>query len=78
MANDLTEPGHLDEYDVVADMASGALEGLIEAWQVIVTRHAAGLRVNLLFSRDTPELEVRSYIPIRGLVELKIKRPFPS
>ncbi len=73
--NDLIDDVLHEKLDMAADMASGALEGLAAAWEAIVTQDAAGLRVNLLFSRDTPDLDVHSYIPARGRVELTIKKP---
>ena len=73
--NDLIDDVLYEKLDMAADMASGALEGLAAVWEAIVTQDAAGLRVNLLFSRDTPDLDVRSYIPVQGRVELTIKKP---
>lgn len=63
------------EIELAADIVGGAMDGIVEAWKAIVTRDEAGLRVNLLFSKETPELDVRSYIPAQGRVELDIKQP---
>ena len=48
--------------------------GMLAAWNTTVTQDEAGLRVNLLFSRNTAELDVRSYIPVEGRVELNVKQ----
>jgi hypothetical protein len=73
--NDLVDGIYFEKFDMAADLVSGALEGLAAAWNSIVTQDAAGLRVNLLFSRDTPNLKVRSHLPEQGRVELIIRKP---
>jgi hypothetical protein len=42
------------------DIVGGAVASLCEAWRAAVTRTPDGLRVNLLFDRDTDLLRVRS------------------
>lgn len=64
-----------DMNNVAADMVGGALHGLLHVWKNIVTRHEEGLRINFLFSKLTPDLEIYSYIPVRGQVDLKVIKP---
>jgi hypothetical protein len=49
--------------------------GLYQGWASIVTHSDEGLRVNLLLNRSTPELDVDSYLPYEGKVNINIKQP---
>jgi hypothetical protein len=60
---------------VAADMVGGALHGMIDVWRNIVTRHPRGLQVNFLLSKITPQVEIRSHIPVEGRVDLRIPEP---
>ncbi len=73
--NDLVDGVYYERFDMAADLASGAIEGLAAVWRSIVTEDAGGLKVNFLFSRDTPAVNVRSHIPVQGRVELDIRKP---
>ena len=55
-------------------MANGA-QGLYSIWTKIVTYDPASLtaRVNLLLNRQTPQLDVESYLPFEGKVVLRNK-----
>jgi hypothetical protein len=72
LPNDLVDPNYPE---LAADLVEGASNALFDVYNSIVTRDADGLHVNLLFSTVTPDLELRSYLPARGLVELTTKKP---
>jgi hypothetical protein len=47
--------------------------GLYQGWESIVTPYADGIRVNLLLNRSTPEIDVNSFLPYEGKVEIVVK-----
>ena len=61
-----------ERYDIMECCTPHAVHGLYIAWANIVTRDATGVHVNLLLNRDTRWLEVISYLPYEGKVELLI------
>jgi len=48
--------------------------GLYAGWDSIVTSSRAGLRVNLLLNRSTPEIDVDSFLPYEGKVNLRLNK----
>ena len=46
--------------------------GLYQAWHNIVTEKPEGVYVNLWFSRDTPAVEVDSFLPYEGKLEVRV------
>lgn len=73
LPNDLIEPGISEAADVPADMVGGVTHGIVAIWNHIVTEDHQGLHVNFLLSKNTPEINVRSYLPVQGRVELEVK-----
>ncbi len=51
--------------------------GLYQGWESIVTSYGDKVRVNLLLNRSTPELDINSYLPYEGRVEIVIKKQIP-
>ena len=54
------------------DLMGGALQSLAEAYRASVVKEESGVRVNLLFSTDTPWLRVRSEVPQAGRLRLEM------
>jgi hypothetical protein len=46
--------------------------GLYLTWHNIVTQKPEGVYVNLWFSRDTPTVEVNSFVPYEGKLEIRV------
>ncbi len=63
-----TTPNDYHSYNT--DLMGGAIQSLCEAWQTILTEDQAGLHVNLLFSKQSENLVLRSYLPEEGRVEV--------
>ena len=63
------------ELVLALDLAQGAMDALIQVWRAIATRDEKGIWVNFLFSKSMDDLEIRSYLPARGRIELDIKHP---
>jgi len=55
--------------------ASGA-RAIFAAWRDMLSYDSGMLKVNLLFNRASRWVDINSYIPYTGKVELKIKQPF--
>ncbi len=48
--------------------------GLYQGWESIVTPSGSGVRVNLLLNRSTPDLDVDSFLPYEGKLDIRIKK----
>jgi len=70
-----TTPNDYHSYNT--DLVGGAVQSLCEAWQAILTEDQAGLHVNLLFSRESEALSLRSYLPEEGRLEITLHRARP-
>ncbi|HEY5466876.1 MAG TPA: beta-L-arabinofuranosidase domain-containing protein, partial [Clostridia bacterium] len=74
------EYGHRGGHSVDIQMcclASGT-RGLFLAWSNIVTEKAGRVSVNLLLNRASHWLDVRSYMPHEGRIELEINEDIPE
>jgi len=56
---------------VVYDITSGAVDGLCEAWQAIVTEDAAGIWINLLLSCEAKGVRILSYLSGEGRIDIE-------
>ncbi|MBI2195040.1 MAG: hypothetical protein HYU36_23915 [Planctomycetes bacterium] len=56
------------------DITSGAVDALCEAWNAILVDTPAAVKMNLLFSRDWPDLSFRSELSARGMIEVVNRR----
>jgi hypothetical protein len=70
-----TTPNDYNSYNT--DLVGGAVQSLCEAWEATVTGDQAGQHVNLLFSRDTAALSLRSWLPEDGRIEVTARQPGP-
>ncbi len=66
-----------DYHSYATDLVGGAVQSLCDAWNSIVTQDQAGLHVNLLLSRPSEAVTVRSHLPVEGRVEATMHRPGP-
>ena len=73
--NDSSYPGFVGGGNLAADLttAANAVQALYSAWDAIVTGGADMAVVNLPLNRASPLLNVRSYLPFEGKLELDIK-----
>lgn len=62
--------GHI--MDVQTCCVGSGTRGLYSAWSNIVTEEHGRVSVNLLLNRSTPKLDVLSYLPHEGRVELHV------
>ena len=69
--NDFAGPAH---FWIQQCCLGNAPRGLYQGWESIVTKTEQGYRVNLLLNRSTPELEIDSYLPYEGKVEIQVKK----
>jgi hypothetical protein len=67
-----TTPNGYHSYN--SDLMGGALQSLAQAYRQIVSRDAAGVRVNLLFSCDSPWLSLRSQLPKEGRLDIQMRK----
>ncbi len=65
-----SEPNNFTDFN--SDLTGGATQGLCEAWEAIISRGEVGVRVNLLFSKKSDILSIRSHIPEQGKVEIEM------
>lgn len=70
-----TTPNGYHSYNT--DLMGGALQSLAQAQRQIVSRDAAGVHVNMLFSGDSPWLNITSSVPQAGRVEIRIRQATP-
>lgn len=68
--------GHIMDVQVCC-VASGA-RGLYQGWQSAVTCERGRVSVNLLFNRGTQWVDVKSYLPHIGKIELDINEDIPE
>lgn len=53
------------------------MRALYTAWKQAVVTDAAGTRINMHFSRETPEVSVHSYLPEAGRLAITLRRDGP-
>ncbi|MBM3239011.1 hypothetical protein FJZ31_22185 [Candidatus Poribacteria bacterium] len=70
-----TTPNDYHSYNT--DLVGGAVQSLCEAWNVIFTKEQAGLHVNLLFSKASEEITMRSHLPEEGRLEIAVHQDYP-
>jgi hypothetical protein len=63
----------VDNGDIEGCCIGGGIRGLFFAWQHAITRSSGALCVNLLLSCIRPELEVASYFPYEGRLDLYLQ-----
>ena len=59
------------------DLVGGSLQSLAEAYHAIISHDSDGTHLNMLFSADSHWLSVRSRLPEKGEVFLRLHRPGP-
>ena len=59
---------------VMACCTGHGMRGLYQTWHNIVTEKPEGVYVNLWFSRDTPAVEVDSFLPYEGKLEVRVRQ----
>lgn len=64
--------GHV--MDVQTCCVGSGVRGLYTAWANVVTEEMGRVWVNLLLNRGTPKLDVLSWLPYEGRVELRVHR----
>jgi hypothetical protein len=70
-----TTPNDYHSYNT--DLVGGAVQSLCEAWEAILTEDQAGWHVNLLFSKETEVLSLRSRLPEEGPLEITMHQAHP-
>ena len=70
-----TTPNDYHSYNT--DLVGGAVQSLCEAWQAVFTKSRAGLHVNLLFSKESAEVTMRSHLPEEGRLEITLHQAYP-
>jgi hypothetical protein len=68
--NDFCGPAH---FWIQQCCLGNAPRGLYQGWESIVTADKDGFKINLLLNRSTPEIDVDSYLPYEGKVEVNVK-----
>lgn len=61
-------------YSYNTDLMGGSLQSLAQAHRQIVSKDAAGVHVNLLFSCDSPWLSLRSMLPVEGRLDIQVRK----
>ena len=67
----------VDDGDIEGCCINGGIRGLFLAYQNAIVRERDLIRVNLLLSAGTPDLEVSSYLPFEGRLDLSPRSPLP-
>jgi len=67
----------VDDGDIEGCCINGGIRGLFLAHQNAIVRERNLIRVNLLLSAGTPDLEVASYLPFEGRLDLYPHSPVP-
>jgi len=70
-----TTPNDYHSYNT--DLVGGAVQSLCEAWNVIFTKSQSGLHVNLLFSKESEDITMRSHLPEEGRIEITLRQAYP-
>jgi len=70
-----TTPNDYHSYNT--DLVGGAVQSLCEAWNAIFTKDQSGLHVNLLFSKESEEITMRSHLPEEGRLEITLHQDYP-
>ncbi len=70
-----TTPNDYHSYNT--DLVGGAVQSLCEAWNAIFTKDQSGLHVNLLFSKESEQITMRSYLPEEGRLEITLHQAHP-
>lgn len=63
--------------DVMTCCVASGTRGVFLAWQYAVTTAGDTTAVNFLLNRASPDLDVRSWLPHDGRVELAVRTPIP-
>ncbi len=62
------------EYPVeTQDITSGAVHALSECWKHVLINNKKDCKYNLLFSVANNNFDIKSYLPQKGLIEIKVK-----
>ena len=69
-----TTPNDYHSYNT--DLVGGAVQSLCEAWNAIFTKDQSGLHVNLLFSKESEQITMRSYLPEEGRLEITLHQAY--
>ena len=74
LPNDLVDANYPH---LAVDLVEGGMHALVDAWNHTTDVAFKGLTVHLLFSRKHPSIEVRSYLPQKGRLEIVVYRQCP-
>ena len=70
-----TTPNDYHSYNT--DLVGGAVQSMGESWNAIFTKDQSGLHVNLLFSKESEEMTMRSHLPAEGKLEITLHQEYP-
>jgi hypothetical protein len=56
------------------DLIGGAIQSLCDAWQAVITANQDEVRVNMLLTCESPHASARSFLPVKGQVDILMKQ----
>ena len=63
-----------DGFGISGCCSPSGTKGLYLAWSHIVTHHPDGIYINLMLNANTPWVEVHSFLPYQGRINIQIKK----
>lgn len=67
-------PNHLDDTAIMNCCTANGSQALYYVWDSIVREQNGAVSINLLLNRKSPWLDVESFLPYRGEVDINIKK----